>query len=113
MNYFELASPDPEATRSFYGPLFDWEMTVPDPQGYGSVQQDAGGLWDTSGMGGGTWAIFYVQVDDVQATLDRAVELGGSVTLPLVDNGQIVFAHLLDPHGNRVGVWKPNAAPAS
>ena len=29
------------------------------------------------------------------------------VAVPLVDNGQIEFAHLLDPLGNRFGVWRP------
>jgi predicted enzyme related to lactoylglutathione lyase len=113
MNYFELGSPDPEATRNFYGPLFDWRFGEPGPQGYGTVDQDAGGLWDTTAIGGGTWAIFYLQVDDVQATVARAVELGATVAMPAVDNGAIVFAHLLDPHGNRIGIWKPNAQPAS
>ena len=74
------------------------------------IQDDKGGLWDTSAMGGTSWAIFYVQVDDVQAALDRARELGATVAVPLVDNGQIKFAHLLDPHGNRFGIWKPNDA---
>jgi uncharacterized protein len=109
INYFELASPDPDATRAFYGPLFDWQFGDSGAQGYASVEQDAGGLWDTKGIGGGTWAIFYVQVDDVQATVDRAVELGATVAMPPVDNGQIEFAHILDPQGNRIGVWKPNA----
>jgi predicted enzyme related to lactoylglutathione lyase len=35
------------------------------------------------------------------------VELGATVAVPLVDNGAIEFAHLVDPQGNRFGVWKP------
>ncbi len=71
------------------------------------INGDKGGLWDTSDMGGQHWAIFYVDVDDVQASIDRAQELGATVTVPLVDNGAILFAHLVDPQGNRFGIWRP------
>ena len=58
-------------------------------------------------MGGENWAIFYVHVDDVQATIDRAEELGARVAMPFVDNSAIEFAHLIDPQGNRFGIWRP------
>ena len=80
------------------------------PARYSMIENDKGGLWDTSAMGGTSWAIFYVQVDNVQAALDRAQELGATVAVPLVDNGQIEFGHLVDPHGNRFGIWKPKNA---
>jgi predicted enzyme related to lactoylglutathione lyase len=72
------------------------------------VDGDAGGLWDTTAMGGGSWAVFYVHVDDVQAAVAKAEELGASVALPIIDNGNITFAHLVDPLGNRFAVWRPN-----
>jgi hypothetical protein len=71
------------------------------------VDGSSGGLWDTSGMGGDNWAIFYVHVDDVRATISRAEQLGASVAIPLTDNGAIEFAHLVDPLGNRFGIWHP------
>ena len=37
----------------------------------------------------------------------RLWHLGATVAVPLVDNGQIYFAHLLDPLGNRFGIWQP------
>jgi hypothetical protein len=27
--------------------------------------------------------------------------------MPFVDNGAIEFAHLIDPQGNRFGIWRP------
>lgn len=107
VNYFEVGSADPDAARSFYGSLFDWTFGQPSPVGYRMVNGDKGGLWDTTEMGGATWAIFYVQVDDVMATIARAESLGATVVLPFVDNGALEFAHLLDPQGNRLGVWRP------
>jgi predicted enzyme related to lactoylglutathione lyase len=58
-------------------------------------------------MGSANWAIFYVQVDDVRTAIARAEELGASVAIPFVDNGAIEFAHLTDPVGNRIGIWRP------
>ena len=111
VNYFEIGSPDAQAARAFYGGLFGWTFGEPSmPARYSMVENDKGGLWDTSAMGGTSWAIFYVQVDNVQAALDRAQELGATVAVPLVDNGQIEFAHLVDPHGSRFGIWKPKNA---
>jgi predicted enzyme related to lactoylglutathione lyase len=111
VNYFEIGSPDPEASKSFYGGLFGWEVGPPSsPAQYSMVDGDRGGLWDTSGIGGARWAIFYVQVDDVQATIDQAQGLGASVAIPLTDNGGIEFAHLVDPLGNRLGIWRPKSA---
>ena len=110
IDYFEIGSPDPAASRAFYGGLFDWEIDER-PQGdqpYLMVDEGNGGLWDTSDMGGAHWAIFYVHVDDVARAVERAVALGATVAVPLVDNGQIQFAHLVDPWGNRFGIWRPN-----
>ena len=108
VNYFEIGSPNFAAAKAFYGGLFGWAVGEPSmPARYSMVDGDRGGLWDTSAMGGASWAIFYVQVDDVQAAIDQAVSLGGAVVVPLVDNGRIEFAHLTDPHGNRFGIWRP------
>jgi predicted enzyme related to lactoylglutathione lyase len=107
VNYFEVGSPDSEQAKAFYGALFDWSFGELSPVGYRTVNGDQGGLWDTSSMGGASWAIFYVQVDDVQASVDRAASLGATVVIPLVDNGTIEFAHVLDPQGNRFGIWRP------
>jgi uncharacterized protein len=111
VNYFEIGSSDPAASTAFYGGLFDWKVGPPSlPARYSMINEDRGGLWDTAQMGAINWAIFYVQVADVQAAIDRAVELGASVVVPLVDNGAIEFAHLSDPLGNRFGIWRPKAA---
>lgn len=108
VDYFEIGSPDPEASRAFYGGLLGWQIGDPvGPAPYAMVEGDRGGLWDTSSMGGDSWAIFYVHVPDVAGAVTRAQELGATVAVPLTDNGRIHFAHLVDPHGNRFGVWHP------
>jgi predicted enzyme related to lactoylglutathione lyase len=110
VNYFEIGSADPDAARSFYGSLFGWTFSEPSPVGYRMVNGQEGGLWDTTSMGAPVWAIFYVQVDDVAAAISAAESLGATVAIPLVDNGRIEFAHLVDTQGNRFGVWRPKQA---
>ncbi|MCW2646295.1 MAG: uncharacterized protein QOF87_576 [Pseudonocardiales bacterium] len=110
VNYFEIGSPEPEVAKAFYSAMFDWEVGEPSmPARYSMVNEGAGGLWDTSQLGGASYAIFYVQVDDVHAAIARAQELGAAVVVPFIDNGQIEFAHLTDPQGNRFGIWHPKA----
>ena len=113
IDYFEIGTPQAREAREFYGGLFDWEIGAPsEPAQYSMVDEGNGGLWDTSAIGGESWAIFYVHVADVAAAIEKATGLGASVAIPLTDNGQIEFAHLMDPLGNRFGVWRPkDAAP--
>jgi uncharacterized protein len=106
VNYFEIGTPDAGATTAFYGDLFGWSIEEPS-NGYRNVESGKGGVWDTTAIGGGSWAIFYVQVDDVQSVIDKATGLGATVVVPFTDNGALEFAHLQDPQGNRFGVWRP------
>lgn len=43
----------------------------------------------------------------MSAAIERATGLGATVVIPLIDNGDIEFAHLADPQGNRFGIWRP------
>jgi predicted enzyme related to lactoylglutathione lyase len=110
VDYFEIGTPDSDGAKKFYGGLFGWPMSEPNPQtGYRAIDETKGGVWDTSSMGGAHWAIFYVHVDDVKAAAAQAEELGGKVLVPYTDGGDIEFAHLEDPFGNRFGVWRRKA----
>lgn len=110
VNYFEIGTPDAPAARAFYGELFGWTFGPASPGGYSPIDENAGGLWDTAGASGGTWAIFYVEVADLPATIEAAQNAGAGIVVPLVDNGTILFAHLSDPAGNRFGVWQRKSA---
>jgi uncharacterized protein len=110
VNYFEIGTSDPAAAQAFYGDVFGWQFHPANSAGYAFVNGTAGGLWDTTGIGAGAWAVFYIEVVDIQAKLDAAVAAGARIAMPLVDNGAILFAHLSDPAGNRFGVWQRKAA---
>lgn len=111
VDYFEVGSPRPQVSKAFYGQLFDWKIGPPSPAAYSMVNATEGGLWDTSAVGGDSWAIFYVHVDNVAEAVQRAESLGATVALPVTSNPTIEFAHLIDPDGNRFGVWRPRDLP--
>jgi len=48
-----------------------------------------------------------VQVDDVSAAVQRALEADGSVNLGIADHDWGTFAIVLDPDGNRLGLFAP------
>jgi uncharacterized protein len=50
-----------------------------------------------------------VEVDDVQAYLNKAASLGGKTLVPRVPILTGTFAWMQDPVGNAVSLWKPAA----
>jgi hypothetical protein len=112
--HFEVMGTDGPALMKFYADLFGWHVQDMSEamQGvvYGVVDTHAGeGI--NGGIGqspdGSIIVTFYVETDDPQALLDKAVSLGGKVALPVSDVGGIVtLAQFLDPQGNRIGIVK-------
>jgi len=51
--------------------------------------------------------MFYVEVDDVQAYLDKAAALGGKTLVPPIKIPTGTFAWLSDLDGNTIGLLKP------
>ncbi len=47
----------------------------------------------------------------MQATLDKAAELGGKTLIPPVDIPTGTFAWMNDPEGNTIGLWKSKEPP--
>ena len=107
--HFEIGGRDAPALQEFYRNLFEWEIDAENPMDYAFVNTGEGGL------NGGIhqpaeqppYITVYVQVDDVQAYLDKAEALGGKTVLPLTsipDVGQMAW--LQDPEGNKIGLWR-------
>ncbi|MGE5286570.1 MAG: hypothetical protein ACM3ML_05070 [Micromonosporaceae bacterium] len=79
--WFEIGTPDVDAAKAFYGPLFGWSFA---PDGAYTLisapgaASPSGGIFNTGGNIP-PYAVFVVQVADVAATAARAGELGGKV----------------------------------
>ena len=107
--HFEVAGKDAAKLREFYSELFGWKIDANNPMNYGLVEASEGGL--AGGIGpspdGTPHVTFYVQVDDLQAALDKAEQLGGkTVNPPMEVPGGPSLAHFTDPEGNFVGLAK-------
>ena len=112
--HFEICVQDAGKSGSFYSELFDWKINAVEGMPY-SLVEAAGG----SSIGGGIfqtdgkipkYLTFYVQVDDLQAYLDRAERMGGKTTQPPKDIPGIgSSAMFADPDGHLVGLFKPQA----
>jgi uncharacterized protein len=91
--HFEVIGKDPERLRKYFGELFGWAFDTPspvaqeisDPESYGFLDlvtaEDGTGI--RGGIGGGpsyeSHAVFYVGVAKVEAALQQAERLGGTV----------------------------------
>ena len=105
--HFEIRSQDPDATRNFFAELFDWQYSDGGIPGYTYVNTGApeaipGGIGPV--QGGGDAVVFFVGVDDVESTLDRAEKLGGRTIQPATSVPGVTFGLLADAQGHVVGV---------
>ena len=106
--HFEILGNDGAALADFYEQLFGWKMQAVPEMGYNLVEKEdggiGGGIGATQGDGPGH-VTFYVQVEDPQAALDRAEELGGiTLMAPTAVPNMVTFALFADPEGHVVGV---------
>ena len=104
----EIRSTDPDATREFFRDLFGWTVAAEGAfPGYTFID---------TGVEGGTFVaisprqgavdevLFFVGVEDVDATLKRAEELGGTIIQPAQHVPGTSFGVFEDAQGHRVGV---------
>jgi predicted enzyme related to lactoylglutathione lyase len=106
--HFEIGCRDKAATDQFYSKLFGWKMEAMGPATM--IDTGAGGIpghITSLGHEPHQFTHFYVMVEDLQAALDRAKELGGKTVVPPVEIPTGSFAWFADPEGNIVGLFKP------
>ncbi|MGQ0627913.1 MAG: VOC family protein [Phycisphaerales bacterium] len=113
--HFEIPANEPEALTRFYGTLFGWSFQkapFPGPEYW---------LCDTGTGVGINGAIMkrqhpqhpwmnYVSVEDIDAAITKALELGASLALPKTPvPGVGAFAAVVDPQGNICGLWQESS----
>lgn len=109
---FEIVSEEPARSVEFYSELFGWKAG-PSFDGYTLIDTDAGEGAVGGGIGpsyaeGDTGVKIYIRVDDLDAAIRRAEQLGGTALVPPTDlpDGFGTFAVVTDPDGNAVGLWR-------
>jgi sulfatase modifying factor 1 len=116
-DWVEIMTRNVREAASFYSSLFGWQVTkketaagsdvwIFDTGGEPRVENlRRGGIWERP-PGDPLGVIVYVVVDDIEAVLHRATELGGEVITPKTAQGSAHRACFADPYGNRLGLWE-------
>lgn len=109
--HFEIRSSDPDAGRAFYRKLFGWrfdEAPADHVEGYTYIDSQTDRATIHGGMSGiqagAPMVTVYAEVADLQSSLAKAVELGGSIVQQPHAVPGVTIALLADPQGNVVGV---------
>ena len=109
--YFEIVGTDAELLRRYYADLFGWQFDGDAPPrgfDYAAVRADAIGISGGIGAalsGTGGYLTCYVAVADVDATLTKAQQLGGTrIYGPDRVTDMLAIGMFTDPEGHVVGV---------
>ena len=111
--HWEINSKNAGELQRFYSKLFGWNIDSNNPMSYGLVMP--GGK---RGIGGGIGqndpsqpapppVTFYMEVSDLEETLNQAIGMGGSIVVPPTEiPNMVTFALFKDPEGNTLGIVK-------
>jgi predicted enzyme related to lactoylglutathione lyase len=107
--HFEIGCRDQARTGDFYSKLFGWQITTAGPASNIQTGSSEGipGHITSLGHEPEHYTTFYVDVEDVQAALDKAVDLGGKKLVGPIKIPTGTFAWFSDPDGNMIGLLKP------
>ena len=125
--HFEIHSTDPESLAPFYTALFGWTFAKwAGPMDYWMIETGPassvginGGLVRRHGgapVGGEPVNAFVctIDVESAEASLARAVELGGEVALPVMPiPGVGLLCYAKDPNGNIFGMMQSDPSVAA
>ena len=104
----EIRSTDPDATRAFFGDLFGWKVASEGAfPGYTFIDTGVEGgpyVAISPRQGAEDEVLFFVGVEDVEATLERAEQLGGKTIQPAQKVPGVTFGVFADTQGHVVGV---------
>lgn len=109
ISHVEWFCRDLAVTTHFLSELFGWEFERFSAH-YALHTPASGtcvGIRETGGHEPSGNVRFFVEVGDIDATVRRGRSLGGAVeepATPIPDYGW--YAHILDPEGNRVGLFQ-------
>lgn len=122
--HFEIPADDEDRARGFYSSAFGWEMNPLPDMNYTLIRAtpvDETGMPSTAGsINGGmfrregemTAPVVTVDVEDIDAALEKIAVAGGSVFRGKMEVGGMGWnAYFKDSEGNIVGLWQ-NAEPA-
>jgi uncharacterized protein len=108
--HFEVIGQNGPQLQTFYSKLFGWKIDADNPLGYGLVDTSSDGVGIPGGVapaqpGSGSRVTFYVDVDDIEATLANAEKVGGTrLWGPANVYEGLELGQFADPDGNVIGL---------
>ena len=109
--HWELMVSDVTRAKAFYSSIFDWEWDETAFPGYPIIRTGAdpgGGMMAKPEMAPMCALNTYFQVQDVEATLAKAIEAGATVVAPKTEvPGVGHWAMFADPDGIPIGLLQP------
>lgn len=105
--HWEVQARDLPRQQQFFSNLFGWKIDTNNPMNYGMV---SGAGKDTIGGGIGpapdsaSRVTVYVQVPDINESLDKAQTLGAQTIMPRTPYGPVIMALFKDLEGNIIGL---------
>jgi predicted enzyme related to lactoylglutathione lyase len=121
--HFEIPADDENRAREFYSAAFGWKIDAMPELSYAMLRTtptDETGMPSVPGsINGGmfrregelTSPVVTVDVEDIDAALEKIIALGGSTVMPRQEVGTMGWsAYFRDTEGNIMGLWQ-NAAP--
>jgi uncharacterized protein len=108
--HFEIGCKDKEKTSAFYQKVFGWVIES-GPTGMINTGAEAGIAGHIASLGHEPhqFTHFYIETDDVAASLKKVQAEGGKMVVPPVEIATGTFAWFADVEGNTLGLWKPKA----
>jgi uncharacterized protein len=113
--HFEVPSGDADRASGFWGGLFGWEIGRSAMEGFDyrmfQVSDDQGGAVMPSEQGGSGLIIYY-DTDDIEGSIAKVRELGGTAAdkQPVPTHGW--FASCKDTEGNSFSLWQGDSNAA-
>jgi uncharacterized protein len=117
--HFEIPFDDGDRARGFYKEIFGWQAMEMPEMGYTIVTSGPSndqGPTESGFINGGMLSrqeaptrnpVIVVDVDSIDATLERIGGMGGSTVVGRTPVGDMGFAaYFTDPEGNVVGLWE-------
>lgn len=110
--HIEIAVTDSKKAGEFYHELFGWTLNFDMGETYIMFQPESGvggAFSQTDRPKAGFNVVIYIEVDDIEAYLDKAETLGALKAHPRTEiPGHGWYAHFIDPFGNTMGLFTPH-----
>ena len=111
VTWFEIIGQDAIKLQGFYKDVFGWKLSPPQAEmgDYSMLDNEGHGIGGGVGsaMGGPNRVTVYIEVDDPQAYLDKVIQRGGKMAMPVTPvTPEITIAMFTDPEGNTIGLLK-------